>query len=86
MKHAQYRIVDDPAFTTDALVIRDVGPWDQHPTVTNDAEWVVEELVAAGRLQPGMRLYYYDSEGALDELLVANGRFAGFAPGPKEQP
>jgi len=74
-RHAHYEVVDDRA---DALVIRDLGPWDRHMTVTNDAEWVVEQL--ASRLA-GRRLFYYDSDGELDELIVRNGWFAGFAPG-----
>mgnify|MGYP001613578477 FL=1 len=86
MKRAQYRIVDEPAFDTNVLVILDCGPWTEFPTITNDAERVVEDLVKAGRLKPGMRLMYYDSEGALDELRIYNGRFAGFAPGPQVQP
>lgn len=81
MKHANYVIVADDPLSTGALVIRDVGPWDRHPTITNDAEHVVEELSAAGKLPPGRRLYYYDSEDQLDELLIAHARFAGFAPG-----
>lgn len=63
------------------LVIRDLGPWDIHPTVTNDAENVVAELAEEGMLWDGRRLFYYDSEGRLDELLVRDGRFAGFASG-----
>ena len=72
----------DPRFdivlnADDRLVIRDVVHWDEHPTVTNAAEAVVERL--APHLN-GRRLFYYDSEGRLDELLVKDGRFAGFAP------
>ncbi len=63
------------------IIIRDVGPWDQHPSVTNDAENVVRELVAKGLLTPGRRLFYYDSDGILDEILIKDGAFAGFAPG-----
>jgi hypothetical protein len=29
------------------------------------------------------RIFYFDSSGDLDELLVKDGRFAGFAPGPR---
>ena len=60
------------------VVIRDLGPWDQFQTVTNAAEETVQEL--AGRLD-GRRLFYYDSNGQLDELKVKNGEFAGFATG-----
>lgn len=67
------------------IVIRDVGPWDEFPSVTNGAEAVIEKLVREGRLPtdlPGKRVLYYDSEGVLDELVVEKGRFARFAFGP----
>jgi len=82
-REANYIIVgDDPGRRT-PLVIKDVGPWDQHPTVTNDAEAVVEALTSQGYLPEGRRLFYYDSEGTLDEILIKDGRFVGFAPGPR---
>lgn len=67
---------DDPA---EPLVIRDIGPFDRFPKVTNSAEEVVEELVRVGYLDPGRRLLYYDSDGQLDEILIRDGRFAGFS-------
>lgn len=73
MKQPNYTIESD---TPDYLLIRDIGPWDQHPTVTNAAEQVVEDL--AIRLS-GRKLYYIDSEGETDRILVENGQFAGFA-------
>lgn len=80
MKRANYQIV---RHTSDYLLIQDVGPHDQYLTVTNAAETVVEEL--APRLG-SRRLFYYDSDGQLDELLVKDGVFNGFAPGPDELP
>ena len=78
---ARWEIV--PADTTaKCLVIRDVGPWDKHPTITNDAEAVVADLFQAGSLRDGVRLMYYDSIGNLDELQIVNGRFVEFLPGP----
>lgn len=61
------------------VVIRDLGPWDQYKTVTNDAENVVEFLVEAEVLRPGDRLFYFDSSGQLDEILVKDGRFVAIA-------
>jgi hypothetical protein len=61
----------------DKVVLRDIGPWDRNRTITNDAEHVVEYV--AHRLR-GRRLFYYDSEGEYGELVVADGKFAGFAP------
>ena len=81
-RHARYVVIRDDFLQEAPVVIEDVGPWDQHPTITNDAEWVVEQLVNQGRLPTGRRLFYIDSDGQKDELLVKDGRFAGFAPGP----
>ena len=79
MRQANYSIVTrecGPGRT----VIRDVGPHDKYPTVTNDVENVVDRLRATGHLRE--RLFYYDSEGDLGEILLKDGRFFGFAPGP----
>jgi len=73
---ANYSIVVD---SPKALVVQDIGPWSDFPTVTNDAEAVVEQL--ASRLH-GRPLYYYDSDGDIGRLLVTNdGKFNGFAAG-----
>jgi hypothetical protein len=74
MRAANFRVVRS---TMEYMLIEDMGPWDQHPTVTNDAENVIR------RLLPGLHgrsIYYLDSEGSLGELVVCAGRFAGFAP------
>ncbi len=76
--HARYMVVEDSFTGESPLVIRDVGPWDQHPTITNDIDWLVSELLRLGSLSPGQRLLYYDSEGELTEALIADGRFQGF--------
>lgn len=78
-----YVIVEDDFLQEKPLVIRDMGPWDRYPTVTNGAEDVVAELVAQGRLPAGRRLFYYDSDDVLDEIEVKDGRFAGFKPRPR---
>ena len=82
-QHARYVIVEDDLLDEEPLVIRDVGPWERCLTITNDAEYVVKALVAAGNLPPGRRLFYIDTDGQKDELLVKDGRFAGFAPGAR---
>jgi hypothetical protein len=61
-----------------AVILNDVGPHDMYPTITNDAEAVVADLASS---LEGRRLFYVDTEGRVDELLVAGGKFAGFAPG-----
>lgn len=41
-----------------------------HPSITNDAEQVVAKLLDEGTLLPGLtRLFYVDTDGALDELV-----------------
>lgn len=74
MVHANFTIESE---TDDCLAIRDIGPWNSRPTITNDAEYVVSVL--ADRLN-GRRLEYYDSEGNLDQIIVRDGKFWGFAP------
>ena len=68
------------------MILVDVGPWDQYPTVTNGAEEVVAELLGSGLLKQNQRLFYYDSEKNLDEILIKDGHFAGFAPNPQWWP
>lgn len=77
MRHANYRIIRD---TAEQLVIEDIGPWNEHPTVTNDAEWVVEQLAPQLR---GRELLYFDSFGDCDRLVHRNGRFVGFQVLPR---
>ncbi len=79
MNHARYMILEN--VRGKPLVIRDVGPWDRFPTVTDDAEDVVERLTRHGLLPAGRRLFYENSEGRVDEILHDRGRFLGFAPG-----
>jgi hypothetical protein len=75
MRNARFAIVES---TAEKLVIQDLGPWDVYPSVTNAAEEVVESLAAQLN---GRRLFYYDSENQCDELLVKDGKFAGFKTG-----
>jgi len=64
------------------VLIKDLGPWDRFPTITNNAEVVVAELAPT---LAGRRLHYIDSEGHEDQLLVKDGQFAGFAPIPEDR-
>jgi len=74
---ANYEIVHCES-NREVLVLRDLGPWDEFLTVTNDIENVVKKLSLVGKLGNGRRLVYLDSEGELTEVRVVNGRFAGF--------
>lgn len=80
MSRARYNIVQSGGRS---VVIRDVGG-PRTISVTNDAEAVVAELWERGVLKEGLRLYYYDSDGRLDELCHSGGVFTGFAPGPRD--
>jgi hypothetical protein len=71
-KPANFQIILE---TSTHVVIYDRGPWGIHSTVTNDAEGVVRQLLPCLN---GRRLFYFDSEMELDELVVKDGRFAGF--------
>ena len=81
MSRSNYRVEESNETT---LVIRDLGPWNHYKTVTNDADNVVAELHAAGKLG-NRRLFYYDSDGRRDELVHdGNGVFLTFAPGEQQ--
>ncbi len=80
MREAQYIIIQDDFLSEEPLIIKDIGPWNRHMTITNDAEGVVQRLVQQGHLPKGRSLFYYDSEGELSEILVRDGFFAGFTP------
>lgn len=82
MRHANYQIVENPS-PDHPMVIQDLGPWDKFPTVTNDVEWVVQDLIAKGLLGPHRRLFYIDSEGETDEIVHKNGAFVRFQIGPR---
>ncbi|GMO33928.1 MAG: hypothetical protein Ta2B_14410 [Termitinemataceae bacterium] len=62
------------------ILIRDIG----HHTglsVTNDAEYVVEQLYIDFKIDDRTRIFYEDSEGEIDELLHTSRRFKGFKLG-----
>lgn len=77
---ARYEIVRNEPW---AITIRDVGHAET-TSVTNDAEAVVEDLVRRGVLHNAKRLFYFDSDDNLDEILHAEGAFVGFAPWERE--
>lgn len=59
-------------------VIKDVGPWDEFLSVTNDAENVVAELYREAFISNDTMLLYYDSCGQLDRIRHENGVFKRF--------
>ena len=82
---AHYEFVDNSKFPPERygpnpLVIRDTGH-QVTMSVTNDAENVVADLIESNILTPGHRLFCYDREVQLDEIVVENGKFKGFQAG-----
>lgn len=77
MKGSNYTIKEQ---TEDAIILEDLGPWDQYATVTNDAEAVVTTMLP---FLLGRRLAYYDSDNELTELIIKDGAFAGFGINPE---
>ncbi len=70
-----------PGIPDSALLIRDNGG--NSRSVTNAAEEVVEELVANGHLMPNdQRLFYWDTMGNMDEIVVKDGKFVTIKAGP----
>ena len=91
MTKAKFEFAPIPAGLNPAsIVIRDIGYSDGYATVTNDAEAVVAALlriaVQLGEpIGPNLPpIYYYDSDGALDQLEHDGTAFTGFKPGPAE--
>lgn len=79
-RHAKFSVV---LSTRDVVILKDLGPWSEHLTITNDAENVV---ASCRDYLSGRRLFYIDSEGAVDELAyesdgVGRLHFRGFVPG-----
>lgn len=77
---AEWELVGSNA---ECVVIRDVNNPAKR-SITNDAENVVDDLRNVLR---GRRLFYFDTMGVLDELVVnEHGRFVSFAAGPDVNP
>lgn len=74
---ADFEVV--PGIERECLTIQGVG---NGVTITNDVENVVRRLYAAGLLQHGQPLMYYDTDGKLDQIVHAHGEFVRFSPGP----
>jgi hypothetical protein len=85
MKMANFEVIDS---VHNYILLRDLGPWDEYPTITNAAEEVVEEMIK--RLIPDTgfinadgkqrRLFYIDSDNDYTELVIKDGKFSHFAP------
>jgi len=78
MREAQFEVLCDRE-TPFLLVIKDIGPWDKYPTVTNDIEGVVRRLYKQGLLVNGKWFNVVDSDGNTDSIIHEDGEFVSFA-------
>lgn len=60
------------------LVLRDLN---DGMSITNDVDNLVLHLRNTGQIHSETVLYYYDSEGRLDQILHDGRKFCGFTPG-----
>lgn len=67
-KHANWEIIS--VNHGGLVVIKDVGPWDSHLTITNDAEYVYDTI---SKLYPGYEIHYFDSDEELTRLFMKDG-------------
>lgn len=74
MREVNFEIIEQ---NDEMILLRDLGPWDKYMTITNGAEQVVDKIAP---MLNSRSLEYIDSEGNRDQILVKNGKFAGFAP------
>lgn len=54
--------------TGDFILIEDLGPWDDHQTITNGVEEVILQLTSHGQIGQYQRLFYIDSVKDLAEI------------------
>ena len=74
-KPARYSVQN---VTSVCVILKDdFDPADPTLSVTNDAERVVEEVYKS---YPGKRIFYYDTEGDIAELVHDKGKFTRFVP------
>jgi len=76
--HAQIKLLEHEAGKY--IFIRDIGH-NFGRSITNDAEYVIELLYREYEITDGVRIFYEDSEGRVDELLHSGKKFAGFKAG-----
>jgi len=49
--------------------------------ITNDVEYVIEQLYYEYGITDGTKIFYKDSKGNIDEILHSGKKFKGFKPG-----
>ena len=67
VSHCSFEIIPNELGVT---MIRDLNPGGLgSPTIASDAHHVVQQLLRSKTLAPGRRLFFYDPDGDLCELL-----------------
>jgi hypothetical protein len=74
--HAEFTIEKE---TPEYIYILDTG-YTHTRTITNDPEFVIRELINKYALGD-RKIFYRDSEGTIDEIVHAGGRFLKYSPG-----
>ena len=62
------------------IFIEDIGH-SMGRSVTSNVEYVIEQLYIEQNITHGTRVFYKDSDGSIDEIIHAAGRFKTFKPG-----
>jgi hypothetical protein len=62
------------------IFVRDIGH-NYGRSVTNDADYIIEQLYLEFDITDGTRVFYEDSDGEIDELLRSGKKFVGFKDG-----
>lgn len=86
MRTPNYKVIES---NEDRVVLQDLGPWDEYPTITNAVEAVLQQIAGMLLVKPhnGPNIYYIDSEGECTRILWEGGpqalvenqpRFKGF--------
>lgn len=73
LSEADYKVIQ---VTAERIVIVDL---DTGPSVTNEAERVIDDLLHEHGYLPERRYFYRDTMGVFDELVLESGRFSRFA-------
>jgi len=73
-KIANYCVLESNGYF---VALKDLGPWDKYPTITNSAEEVIAKMYEDGIKD--QRIIYFDSENDLTELKHdGKGHFRAF--------
>jgi L-lactate utilization protein LutB len=74
--HAVFEIIQN---TKSFIFIKDTGHMN-HKSVTNDVEYVLEQLAAETNIK-GKRIFYADSQNEIDEIIHSGTHFSHFKYG-----